>query len=71
MSTSKYLCFTCVVRDDNVEPLDPPPNSNAGDRVYVDGYQHDIAGGMFTQYIIILCDMSHMTLSIMVTVYIV
>ena len=28
-----------------MEPLDPPPDSKAGDRVYVDGYQHDVAGG--------------------------
>ena len=35
----------CVCRDGTVEPLDPPASSSAGDRVYVDGYQHDIAGG--------------------------
>ena len=32
-------------REERVEPLDPPPDSKAGDRVYVDGYQHDVAGG--------------------------
>ncbi|CAI8005677.1 Aminoacyl tRNA synthase complex-interacting multifunctional protein 1, partial [Geodia barretti] len=31
-------------KDESVEPLDPPPDSKPGDRVYVDGYQHDVAG---------------------------
>ena len=39
----------CVCRDGTVEPLDPPASSSAGDRVYVDGYQHDIAGGTHIQ----------------------
>ena len=38
------LCV-CVLRDEKVEPLEPPVDSKPGDRVYVDGYQHDLAGG--------------------------
>ena len=37
--------YTCVYRDEKVEPLDPPASSKVGDRVYVDGYQHEVAGG--------------------------
>lgn len=40
-------------REERVEPLDPPPDSKAGERVYVDGYQHDVAGGevQCTEYV--------------------
>jgi tyrosyl-tRNA synthetase len=31
-------------KDERVEPLDPPASSGPSDRVYVDGYQHDLAG---------------------------
>jgi methionine--tRNA ligase beta chain len=31
-------------KDGKVEPLDPPASSKIGDRVYVEGYQHEIAG---------------------------
>ena len=41
------LCVcVCVCRDEKVEPLDPPASSKVGDRVYVEGYQHEISGGM-------------------------
>ena len=29
-----------------MEPLDPPADSAVGDRVYVEGYQPEVAGGM-------------------------
>ena len=33
-----------------MEPLDPPADSKPGDRVFVDGYQHETAGGMCSIY---------------------
>ena len=39
------VCVCVCFREDKVEPLDPPADSKPGDRVYVDGYQHDVAGG--------------------------
>ena len=32
--------------DDAVEPLDPPVGCKPGDRVYVEGFEHDKLGGM-------------------------
>ena len=43
--TATFHLTPTVTRDESVEPLDPPPDSKPGDRVYVDGYQHDVAGG--------------------------
>ena len=42
--TINLHCILC--RDDRVEPLEPPADSKPGDRVFVDGYQHETAGGM-------------------------
>ena len=39
-----------LCRDDRVEPLDPPADSKPGDRVFVDGYQDEMAGGMCSIY---------------------
>ena len=33
------------IRNDKVEPLDPPPGCKPGDRVFVAGYEEETAGG--------------------------
>lgn len=38
-----YTCYS----DGVVEPLDPPPESNPGDRVFVAGYEQDPAKGKY------------------------
>ena len=38
------LCLCCS--DSKVEPLDPPSSCKPGDRVYVEGYEHEKLGGV-------------------------
>ena len=42
---SETISLCVLHRDETIEPLDPPANSKVGDRVFVDGYQHEVAGG--------------------------
>ena len=45
-----------VCRDDKVEPLDPPADSKVGEKVFVEGYHHDVAGGTVYCTVILLHD---------------
>ena len=47
------VCVLCV-RDDKVEPLDPHADSKVGEKVFVEGYQHDVAGGILHYMYILL-----------------
>ena len=51
----------CVCRDDKVEPLDPPADSKVGEKVFVEGYHQDVAGGTVYCTVILLmieCDIT-------------